>query len=141
MRRRPTFALAAPMESPSTDVLLCLWLTRLWRDQLPTLLNRSFSCILLVLSVAVALAFVSFQLGANSFPMSHFSTVETRFILLLWVSGLLHKCHDLGLGYHLGRGFVSSKLGWRGILRRHPFLLVQQINVATLHLICNLTVG
>jgi hypothetical protein len=80
------------------------------------------ACILFVLLVAVALAFVSFQLGALSFPMSHFSTVETRFILLLWVSGLLHKCHDLGLGC-LGRGFVSSKLGRRGILRRHPFLL------------------
>jgi hypothetical protein len=72
------------MESPSTDILLCLWLTGLWLDQLPTLLGWSFSCILLVLSVAIALAFVSFQLGAVSFPMSHFSTVETRFILLLW---------------------------------------------------------
>jgi hypothetical protein len=110
MRRQPTFALAAPMESPSSDVLLCLWLTRLWHDQLPTLLDPSFSCILLVLSVAVALAFVSFQLGANSFPMSNFSTVETRFILLLRVSRLLHKHHDLGLGHRLGRGFVSSKL-------------------------------
>ncbi len=101
------------MESPSIGILLHLWLTRLWFNQLPTLLDWSFACILLVL-VAIALVLVSFQLGTVSFPMPSFSTLKTRFVLLLWVSRLLHKPHDLSLGHCLGRGFVSSILGQHG---------------------------
>jgi hypothetical protein len=62
MQCSPTFVLAAPMESPSTDILLHLWLTRIWLDQLPTLLGRSFSCILLVLLVAFP-----FNMGQSRF--------------------------------------------------------------------------
>jgi hypothetical protein len=53
------FALAAPMKGPSIGILLCLWLTRLRFNQLSTLLDQSFACILLV-SVAIALVLVSF---------------------------------------------------------------------------------
>jgi hypothetical protein len=80
MQSQPTFALAAPMESPSIDLLFHLWLTRLWFDQLPTLLAQSFACSLLVL---VAIALLSFQLGTVLFPMPMFTTLKTRFILLL----------------------------------------------------------
>jgi hypothetical protein len=111
MQSQPIFALAAPVESPSIDIVFCLLLTRLWFNQLPTLLAWSFACIQLI-SVAIALFLVSFQLGMVSFPMPNFSTLETRFVLLLWIFRLLHKHHDLGLGHHLGCGFVSSKLAW-----------------------------
>jgi hypothetical protein len=60
------------------------------------LISPCFAYILLV-SVAIALVLVSFQLGTVLSPMPNFSTIETRFVLLLWVSGLLHKCHDLSL--------------------------------------------
>jgi hypothetical protein len=60
--------------------------------------------------LAIALVLVSNQLGSVLNPMSNFSTLKTRFVLLLWVSRLLHKNHDLGLGHHLGHGFVRKNL-------------------------------